>query len=240
LSSRNRLFLALVERLRREYPELLDPTESIIAGHVLVDGVVVTNPRALVARHGTIAVTKRRPLQGTLKLRAALTTFEVSPQGCVAMDIGASTGGFTTALLEAGVQRVYAIDAGFGQLLGSLRQDERVVNLERINLGALTKTTVSESVDLVTIDVSYLALADAVPQLEVVSFAPGAILIALVKPMYELGLSRPPTNASVLKEAVSRAASGIELAPWTIRGQMRSPIRGGRGAIEFILYGQRL
>jgi len=155
------------------------------------------------------------------------------------MDIGASTGGFTTALLEAGVRRVYAIDAGFGQLLGSLRQDERVENLERTNLGALTKTTVSEPVDLVTIDVSYLALADAVPQLEVVSFAPRAILIALVKPMYELGLSRPPTNASLLEEAVSRAALGIELAPWTIRGQMRSPVKGGRGAIEFLLCGQR-
>jgi 23S rRNA (cytidine1920-2'-O)/16S rRNA (cytidine1409-2'-O)-methyltransferase len=204
-----RRFVALVERLRRVYPELLDPTEAIIAGHVLVDGVDVTNPRALVIRHGTIAVTKKRPLQGTLKLRVALTTFGVSPEGCVAMDIGASTGGFTTALLEAGVQRVYAIDAGFGQLLGSLRQDERVVNLERTNLGALTKTTVSESVDLVTIDVSYLALADAVPQLEVVSFAPGAILIALLKPMYELGL----IEASYQEDASGCSASRSPFPP---------------------------
>jgi 23S rRNA (cytidine1920-2'-O)/16S rRNA (cytidine1409-2'-O)-methyltransferase len=232
-------FVALVERLQREYPELLNHIESINAGHVLVDGVVVTNPRARVRRRGTIVVIKKRPLQGTLKLRAALTTFEVSPQGCVAMDIGASTGGFTTALLEAGAQRVYAIDAGFGQLLGSLRQDARVVNLEKTNLGALTETTVTESVDLVTIDISYLALADAVPQLEVVSFAPEAILIALVKPMYELGLSRPPADGSVLEEAVGRAASGIEHAPWTIRGRMRSPVRGGRGAIEFIVCAQR-
>jgi 23S rRNA (cytidine1920-2'-O)/16S rRNA (cytidine1409-2'-O)-methyltransferase len=193
----------------------------------------------LCPRHGTIAVTKQRPLQGTLKLRAALARFEVATRGCIAIDIGASTGGFTTALLEAGAQRVYAIDAGFGQLLGSLRQDTRVVNLERINLGALEKTTVSESFDLVTIDISYLALADAVPQLEVVSFASGAVLIGLVKPMYELGLSRPPTDGSVLEEAVGRAASGIELASWTIRGRMQSPVRGGRGAIEFLLYAQR-
>jgi len=239
LSSRNTRFVALVERLRREYPELLDPIESITAGRVLVNGVVVANPRALVPRHGTIAVTKERPLQGTLKLRAALARFDLATQGCIAMDIGASTGGFTIALLEAGAQRVYAIDAGYGQLLGSLRQDTRVVNLERTNLGALTTTTVSESVDLVTIDISYLALADAVPQLEVVPFAPGAILIALVKPMYELGLSRPPTDGSVLEEAVGRAASGIELAPWRVRGRMRSPVMGGRGAIEFILCAQR-
>jgi 23S rRNA (cytidine1920-2'-O)/16S rRNA (cytidine1409-2'-O)-methyltransferase len=239
VSSRKIRFVALVERLRREHPEVHHPIELIGAGHVLVDGVVITNPRSLVRRHGSISVTDSRPPRGVLKLRAALAAFEVAARGCVAMDVGASTGGFTTALLEAGARRVYAIDAGYGQLLGSLRQDERVVNLERTNLGTMTATTVPQSVDLVTIDLSYLALADAVPQLEVVPFAAKAILIGLVKPMYELGLSKPPTDASVLDEALDHAVSGIELASWTVRGHMPSPVTGGRGAIESLVYAQR-
>jgi 23S rRNA (cytidine1920-2'-O)/16S rRNA (cytidine1409-2'-O)-methyltransferase len=239
LSSRGIRFVALAERLRREHPEVHNPIESIRSGNVLVDGVVITNPRGLVHRHGAIAVTGNQTLRGTLKLRAALTTFEVAGHGRVAMDVGASTGGFTTALLEAGAKRVYAIDAGYGQLLGSLRQDQRVVNLERTNLGALTSTSVPESIDLVTIDLSYLALADAVPQLGVVAFAPHAELICLVKPMYELGLARPPTDPSVLEEALKHAVLGITRASWTIRGQMQSPIKGSRGAVESILYAQR-
>lgn len=107
MSSRNVRFVALAERLRREHPEVHEPIESSTAGRVLVDGVVITNPRGLVHRHALISVANNRPLRGTLKLRAALATFEVSTQGCVAMDVGASTGGFTTALLEAGAKRVY-------------------------------------------------------------------------------------------------------------------------------------
>jgi 23S rRNA (cytidine1920-2'-O)/16S rRNA (cytidine1409-2'-O)-methyltransferase len=239
LSSRKNQFVALAERLRREHPEIHDPFASITAGHVSVDGVVLTNPRGLVRRHGVIAVAKNRPLRGALKLRAALTGFALSADGRIAVDLGASTGGFTTALLEAGARRVYAIDAGYGQLLGSLRQDERVVNLERTNLGTLTSTRVPEVVDLVTIDLSYLTLADAVPQLEVMSFAPQAELIGLVKPMYELRLPRPPTDAAVLGEALRHAVSGIESAPWRVRGHMPSPVKGGRGAIEFILHARR-
>jgi 23S rRNA (cytidine1920-2'-O)/16S rRNA (cytidine1409-2'-O)-methyltransferase len=239
LPSRKKRFVALAERLRCEHPEVHDPVASIRAGHVLVDGVVISNPRALVRRHGAIAVTEHRPLRGTLKLRAALTTLEVPAEGRVVMDVGASTGGFTMALLGAGAKRVYAIDAGYGQLLGSLRQDDRVVNLERTNLGTLTSTSIPDAVDLVTIDLSYLALAVAVPQLEVVSFSSHAELIGLVKPMYELGLPKPPTNTSVLEEAVNHAVRGIELAPWSVRNHMRSPVKGSRGAIEFIVHARR-
>ena len=239
MTSRNAPFVALAERLRREHPEIDDPTESIKAGRVMVDGVVMTNPQSMVRRLGTITVTKRRTLRGTLKLRAALATFEVSVRDCVAADIGASSGGFTTALLEAGARRVYAIDAGFGQLLGSLRQDVRVVNLERTNLGSLSRIAVPEPIDVVTIDISYLSLADAVPQLDVMSLATGATLIGLVKPMYELNLSTPPTETSMLEEAVAHAASGIELAGWTVRGQTESPVTARQGAVEFILLATR-
>jgi 23S rRNA (cytidine1920-2'-O)/16S rRNA (cytidine1409-2'-O)-methyltransferase len=239
LSSRNTPFVALVDRLRREHPEISDPEQAITAGNVRVDGVIASNPRALVRRHGHLAVVPSRVLRGTVKLQHALEGFGLQIGGLVAADIGASTGGFTTALLEAGARRVYAIDAGHGQLLGSLRQDHRVVNLEATNLGALTASTVPETIEIMTIDLSYLALSDALPQLEVLTFGPRAVLVALVKPMYELGLATPPTEPFVLAHAVRRAHAGVERAPWTVRGTRRSPVTGRRGAIEFLVWAQR-
>jgi 23S rRNA (cytidine1920-2'-O)/16S rRNA (cytidine1409-2'-O)-methyltransferase len=239
LVSRKKRFVALVERLRREHPEVNDPVASIRAGRVLVDGVVISNPRGLVRPHGAIAVMEDRRPRGTRKLLAALTTLKVPVEDRIAMDVGASTGGFTLALLGAGAKRVYAIDAGYGQLLGSLRQDHRVVNLERTNVGTLTSTSVPDAVDLVTIDLSYLALSGAVPQLDVVAFSPQADLIGLVKPMYELGLPKPPTESAVLDAALDRAVRGIERSPWTVRSHMRSPVTGGRGAIEFLVHARR-
>src|SRR5207248_8695281 len=103
-------------------------------------------------------------LRGETKLRAALAAFDVSVAGRVALDVGAAAGGFTRALLAAGARRVYAVDAGYGQLLGSLRQDPRVVNLEATNLGELSVDLIPDQVELVTLDLSYLALAAAVPQ----------------------------------------------------------------------------
>ena len=239
MSSKRHRFVALVDRLRNEHPELIDPFEAIVLGHVLVDGVMVLNPRGLVERHGTITVTGRHLLRGTVKLKAALDSFHVPVEGRIAMDVGASTGGFTSALLDAGARRVYAIDAGHGQLLGSLRQDDRVVNLERTNAGDLSRTVISDPVDLVVLDLSYLALSVAVPQLETVSFAASACMIALVKPMYELRLPTPPTRDEDLGEAVRRATSGIERSGWSVRGCVRSPIRGRRGAVEFLLCAER-
>jgi predicted rRNA methylase YqxC with S4 and FtsJ domains len=89
-------------------------------------------------------------------------------------------------------------------------------------------------------DLSYLTLADAVPQLEVVSFDSRVDLIALVKPMYELGLPRPPTASALLDEALTHAVRGIERGPWTVRGRMQSPITGSRGAVEFFLHARRI
>jgi 23S rRNA (cytidine1920-2'-O)/16S rRNA (cytidine1409-2'-O)-methyltransferase len=234
LSSKTHRFVALVDRLRNERPEILDPCQAVAAGEVLVDGIIVINPRSLIGRHATITVVGTRALRGTVKLKA-----EVPVAGKTAMDVGASAGGFTSALLEAGARRVYAVDAGYGQLLGSLRQDERVVNLERTNLGNLTRVVIVDQMDLVVLDLSYLALADAVPQLEALSFGSSAHMIALVKPMYELRLPTPPTRADVLAEAVASATAGVEQGAWIVTGCIRSPIEGRRGAVEFLLCAQR-
>jgi 23S rRNA (cytidine1920-2'-O)/16S rRNA (cytidine1409-2'-O)-methyltransferase len=130
---------------------------------VLVDGRPIDNPRSLVRVGARITLRVEAPLRGEAKLRAALAAFGVSPTGRVALDLGAAAGGFTRVLLQAGASRVYAVDAGYGQLLGSLRQDQRVVVLERVNLGDLDTSCVPEAIELFTIDLSYLSLHEAVP-----------------------------------------------------------------------------
>jgi 23S rRNA (cytidine1920-2'-O)/16S rRNA (cytidine1409-2'-O)-methyltransferase len=204
---------------------------------VYVDGFPVRNPDSLVSEKARVVVRAPRPLQGELKLGAALAAFQPAVAGKIALDVGASTGGFTRALLAAGAAKVYAADVGHGQLLGSLRQDPRVVTLERTNLAALGPQIV-EAIDLVTIDVSFISLARAVPQLARVPLAPGAALLALVKPMYELGLGALPPPEQ-LPEALERARRGIEAAGWRVLAAIESPVRGHGGAVELWLHAVR-
>jgi 23S rRNA (cytidine1920-2'-O)/16S rRNA (cytidine1409-2'-O)-methyltransferase len=220
------------------YPALADPDAAIRAGHVLVDGWPARNPNTLVDAGAAVVLRLPQPLRGAVKLGAALATFAPAVAGQVALDVGAAAGGFTRALLDAGARRVYAVDAGHGQLLGSLRQDRRVVNLEATNLGDLDPTLIPDPIGVVTIDVSYLALARAIPQLAGVPFAPGAELVALVKPMFELALPAPPPDER-LDEALAHAAAGIEGAGWKVLASMRSPVRGARGAVELFLWARR-
>jgi 23S rRNA (cytidine1920-2'-O)/16S rRNA (cytidine1409-2'-O)-methyltransferase len=204
-----------------------------------VDGRIVTNPASLVPVGASIVVRRPRPLRGEAKLRAALSAFDVPMPGRVALDVGAAAGGFTRVLLEAGAARVYAVDAGHGQLLGSLRQDDRVVNLEGVNLGDLTRALVPEAVEVVTLDLSYLPVATAAGQLEVLDLHPEADLIALVKPTFELVLPAPPTDRNRLCEAVARAKRGLRATGWEPAGTIESPVRGARGAIEFLVHARR-
>jgi 23S rRNA (cytidine1920-2'-O)/16S rRNA (cytidine1409-2'-O)-methyltransferase len=230
--------LALLEHLRRHRPDLSDPAEAIRKGRVRVDGAIVTNPRSQVRPASSVAVVSERELHGTLKLRAALAAFGVAVDGRVALDLGAAAGGFAVALLEAGAARVYAVDAGHGQLLGSLRQDPRVVNLEATNLAELSAALVPEPVGLVTADLSYLSLASALGQLAV-ALAPGAELVALVKPMFELAVAAPPADRASLELSVARAVEGATAAGWSVAATVESPVRGWRGAIEFFIHARR-
>ena len=170
-----------------------------------------------------------RPLRGEAKLEAALAAFPVRVAGRTALDAGASTGGFTRTLLRHGARRVYAVDAGHGQLLGSLRQDPRVVNLERTNLADVE---IAERVALVTLDLSYLPLADAAPQLG----GMGDDLVALVKPQFELRLARPPEDP---RPALDAAVAGIERAGWRVRDTIESPVRGAHGSVEYLVWAER-
>ncbi|MBV8194752.1 MAG: TlyA family rRNA (cytidine-2'-O)-methyltransferase [Candidatus Dormibacteraeota bacterium] len=183
-----------------------------------------------------LTVPARAPLRGEAKLQAALDSFAVDVGGRVALDVGASAGGFTRVLLRAGAARVYAVDVGHGQLLGSLRQDPRVVNLEATNVSVLDESIIRDVVDVVVVDVSYMALASAVAQLDRVRFAPGADLIGLVKPMFELRLATAPVDRAVVEDAARRARAGIEASGWTVLRAIDSPVRGGRGAVEMLLH----
>jgi 23S rRNA (cytidine1920-2'-O)/16S rRNA (cytidine1409-2'-O)-methyltransferase len=229
----------LREEVARLRPDLEDVDAEIAAGYVLVEGVPRTNPNTRVVVGSSVVVRRPKVLRGLQKIRSAFDAFDVRVEGRVALDAGASAGGFVQGLLEAGARRVYAVEVGYGQLLGSLRQDARVVNLERTNIGEIDRDLIPDPIDLVTLDLGFLALATGVPQLNAVEFAVDADMVALVKPMAELGLGAPPTDPAVLDAARDHAAEGIERAGWGVVAATRSPIPGSRGAIEFFLHGRR-
>ena len=238
-SKTRRSFKRLIHRVAMLSPEIADARALITSGRVLVNGIVVTNPDSMVLEDASITLSAPTELRGEAKLHAALKVFGVQVGGRIAIDVGAAAGGFTRMLLRKGAAKIYAVDAGYGQLLGSLRAHSRVVNLERTNLGDLRRELVPDVVELITVDVSYLSLASAIPQLGRLAIAQEADLLALVKPMFELGLPAPPSNPALIAEALRCAIEGIRSSGWRISGRMESPVRGRRGALEFFLHARR-
>jgi len=214
----------------------VDPARLISAGEVEVDGFPVSNPEARVPAEASVRLRRPAGLRGAAKLRAALATFRVEIAGRAALDVGAAAGGFTRVLLDAGARRVYAVDAGHGQLLGSLRQDPRVVNLESTNVAVLDRRLIPEPIEVVTVDVSYLSLSSAVGQLGGILLAEGAELIGLVKPMFELRLATAPLDDASLDAALDVAVRGITARGWTLVATAVSPVTGARGARELLVH----
>jgi 23S rRNA (cytidine1920-2'-O)/16S rRNA (cytidine1409-2'-O)-methyltransferase len=182
--------------------------------------------------------------RGGVKLAHALDHFRIAVEGAVALDIGASTGGFTEVLLDRGARRVYAVDVGHGQLAWKLRQDTRVVVLERRNARYLTRADIPESVDLITCDASFIGLATVLPA-SLALAAEKAQLVALVKPQFEAGPSRVGKGGVVRDPAVHRevcegAAAWVAVqSAWAVVGIVESPILGPEGNREFLLYACR-
>jgi 23S rRNA (cytidine1920-2'-O)/16S rRNA (cytidine1409-2'-O)-methyltransferase len=235
-SVRRAPFVGLPTLLQRRFPGLDDPAQLIKEGAVLVNGLPADNPRTRVRGDAAIQIRRPRPLRGTIKLSHALTAFGVRATGLVALDLGAAAGGFTQALLEAGAAQVYAVDAGSGQLRGWLRADPRVINLERTNLARLGPRLIGEPVDLLTMDLSYLAVADAIGQVDRRILAPAAQLIALVKPTFELHsgqLADQPAQVTAAARAATRALTGHG---WRVLGQEPSPALGAKGAVEVFVH----
>ena len=238
MASRHRArFVSLTDLLARHQVEA--DSEVIVSGRVLVDGRVISNPGARVRADSALRILPDRRLRGDLKLSAALDRLGVPVASRRALDVGANAGGFTTALLRFGACRVYAVEAGVGQLVGRLRTDPRVVNLEGCNLGDLNIWVVPETVEVIAMDLSYLAVADAVPQLEVVRIDPHADIVALVKPTFELRRGVVVSIITEVNDAVDRAAAGIASNGWDIRGVCPAPATGRKSALEAFIHAHR-
>jgi 23S rRNA (cytidine1920-2'-O)/16S rRNA (cytidine1409-2'-O)-methyltransferase len=177
--------------------------------------------------------------RGGVKLAAALDAFDLSPEGDVCLDVGASTGGFTDCLLQRGARRVYAIDVGYGQLDAKLREDPRVVLRERVNARTLSRVEVPEAVALAAMDLSFISVRLVLPSV-VGLLGPGAAAVVLVKPQFEAGRREVPRGGVVRSAAtqrrvvseVERFGADLGLLPL---GVIPSPIRGARGNQEFLL-----
>lgn len=177
--------------------------------------------------------------RGGLKLEHALATWPSLIEGRVAIDVGASTGGFTEVLLEHGAQKVYAVDVGYGQLAEKLRTDPRVVNMERSHILDLASNSFREPLEVAVIDVSFISLEKVLPHV-VSLLAPGAFIFALIKPQFEAGRENVGRGGIVRDAAVQQAviqkisllAQNLGL---TIRGVDKSPILGAKGNVEFLI-----
>ena len=179
--------------------------------------------------------------RGGVKLAHALDHFAIEVGDHVALDIGASTGGFTEVLLSRGARRVYAVDVGHGQLAWKLRQDPRVVVREKLNARYLTRADIPEPVDIITCDTSFIGLATVLPA-PLALAAEHAQLVALVKPQFEagpalVGKGGVVRNPEIHREVCERVAAWVAARPsWSVVGNVESPILGPEGNREFLLY----
>lgn len=215
----------------------------ILAGLVSVDGARVDKPGAQVGDNVHLSVqSPPHPYvsRGGLKLAEALEKFQVNPMGRIALDVGASTGGFTDLLLQREASHVFAVDVGYGQLDMRLRQDSRVTVLERENIRHLDPQKINQPVDLAVIDVSFISLARVLPKVTSLVKV-GADIIALVKPQFEVG----PKNVgkggivrddSVRQRALDQVKETAENLGLEVIEDTPSPIKGAKGNVEFLLH----
>jgi len=232
---RERLDLILVRRGLAETRERAHAL--ILSGAVRVDGLHATRPAQPVTDHALVEVQSAGPdyvSRGALKLEKALEVWAIDPTEKVVLDVGASTGGFTDLLLRRGARRVYAVDVGYGQLHYRLRNDPRVVSLERINIRSLTD--LPEKAQLGVVDVSFISLELALPPMFKLV---GDEIVALVKPQFEAGRAQVGKGGVVRDPAVhqhviQRLQAWSETQTWRLMQTVESPITGPAGNIEFL------
>ena len=240
--SRERLDKLLVDR--GLVPSRERGRALILAGKVVVDDHCLDKPGIQVALDATIRL-KGEDIpyvsRGGLKLAAALAAFPVAVAGRIALDVGASTGGFTDCLLQAGAARVFAVDVGYGQLAWRLRQDPRVENLERSNIRALDPGVFAGAVpDLAVIDASFISLGIVLPA-TLALLPDGAEIIALIKPQFEVGrgnvgkggVVRDAAVQQQVVEKISQLATDLQCQ---VGGIVESPLLGPKGNREFLIY----
>ncbi len=217
--------------------------DLIARGEVRVDGEIAQKAAMNVREGQIVAVDEQAAAQvsrGAVKLVAALDHFRLDPAGRIALDLGASTGGFTQVLLERGAARVYAVDVGKGQLHASLADDPRVVALEECDARKLDGAMVPEPISAIVADVSFISLRKVLPAALALA-EPGCWVVALVKPQFEVGREGVGKggivrNASLREQALMDVRGWLATREaWTVMGTMPSPIEGGSGNVEFLL-----
>lgn len=214
----------------------------ILAGAVLVEETLADKPGTLLSPEAALRLrVADHPFvsRGGLKMQGALEAFSLSVRDLVCLDVGASTGGFTDCLLQAGARKVYALDVGYGQLAWKLRQDPRVVPVERTNIRLYDGTGLEGPVDLVAVDASFISLKLVIPA-ALRWLKPGGVLLALIKPQFEAGRERVGKGGVVRDPAVHREiieeiglfcrGEGLE-----VRGTCESPLPGPAGNREYFL-----
>jgi 23S rRNA (cytidine1920-2'-O)/16S rRNA (cytidine1409-2'-O)-methyltransferase len=216
----------------------------ILAGEVVVGDHAVDKPGTLVDADAPVRLkggaTNPYVSRGGLKLRAALDAFPITVTDTVCLDVGASTGGFTDCLLQAGAARVYALDVGYGQLAWKLANDARVVVMDRQNIRKLEPGQIPEPIDLAVADCSFVSLTKVLPHLPAL-LRPSADVVVLVKPQFEVGRERVGKGGIVRDEAARNDALALieanarELG-FEVRGHIESPITGRDGNREWLLW----
>jgi 23S rRNA (cytidine1920-2'-O)/16S rRNA (cytidine1409-2'-O)-methyltransferase len=214
----------------------------IAAGHVTVNQQVIDKTGTMVDDNSTIEIKEPCPYvsRGGYKLAAALKHFNIKPAGFICLDVGASTGGFTDCLLQNGAAKVYAVDVGYGQLAWKLRQDSRVVVMERTNARYLQPEDLQDFIDLAVIDAAFISLKLLIPPI-LSLFRNNIAIIALIKPQFEVGRGKvgkggvvrdPVLHQEVIDDIINFSA-GLDLQN---KGVTPSPILGPKGNTEFLVH----
>jgi len=244
MAAKTRLDIALVERGLAE--------TRAAAQRLIMAGLVFSNDKRLDKAGQAIAADVPIELRGQphpyvsrggLKLEKALDHFAIPVEGRIALDVGSSTGGFTDCLLQRGAAKVYAVDVGTNQLAWKLRSDQRVVSMEKTNIRDITRDGIPEPIDLVVCDASFIGLRTALPNALALA-APGAHLVALIKPQFEVGKGRVGKGGIVREpelhqEVVDTITGWLAGQPgWSVLGVTDSPITGADGNREFLIVGR--
>ncbi|HHX77078.1 MAG TPA: TlyA family RNA methyltransferase [Firmicutes bacterium] len=239
MGEKQRLDCLLVAR--KYFPSREKARTLIMSGKVYVNGRKIVKPGTKVDADAGIMVDyveDRYVGRGGYKLEKALEEFGVSLKGKIVMDIGASTGGFTDCALKYGAEKVYAVDVGYGQLDWSLRNDPRVINMEKQNIRFLTAEAIEDKIDFVTVDVSFISLKLVFPVIK--ALAAGEV-IALIKPQFEVGKGQVGKggivkDASLHEQALRDVTAAALDTGYYLENLTYSPVKGAKGNIEFLAY----
>jgi 23S rRNA (cytidine1920-2'-O)/16S rRNA (cytidine1409-2'-O)-methyltransferase len=211
---------------------------AIMAGRVYIDGVKKEKAGERIHPDARIEITEPMPYvsRGALKLEGALKDFDIDPSGYICLDIGASTGGFTDYLLQRGSERVYALDVAYGQMATKIRNDERVVVMERFNARYLSKEDIPDKLDLIVMDVSFISIRLILVNLPLL-LKPGGRVVSLIKPQFEVGRGQVGSGGIVRKaepvrEALNKLKALDEIHELYLNDLTLSPIEGTRGNKE--------